>query len=88
MEKVASTLGLAASILLPLWNIPLILRIHQRKSAEDISMAWLFGVWGCILAMLPDCLLSEIFAYKIFGIANVIMFTILVAVVLWHRKKQ
>ena len=38
-------IGLVASVAMPLWNIPLIVKIIKRKSAEDISMAWLWGVW-------------------------------------------
>ena len=40
------TIALIASIVLPLWNIPLILKIIRRKSSRDVSMSWAVGVWA------------------------------------------
>jgi uncharacterized protein with PQ loop repeat len=44
-EKIA----LIAAIILPLWNIPLIVRIIRRRSSKDISRAWAVGVWLCFV---------------------------------------
>ena len=44
MEKMIETLGVIAGIALPLFNIPLILKIIKRKSSQDISLTWVIGV--------------------------------------------
>ncbi len=76
-----------AGALLPLFNIPLIMRIIKRKSADDISLVWLFGVWFCILLMSPVALTSQDFAFRAFGWMNVIFFTGVVFVtVKYHHK--
>ena len=73
---------------MPLWNIPLILRIVRRKSAEDISLAWLFGVWGCILGILPSSLMSADPVFKAFGLTNAVLFSVVVAVILRYRLSK
>ncbi len=64
-----------AGVILPLFNIPLIMRIIKRKSADDISLVWLFGVWICILLMSPAALMSQDFAFRSFGWTNLFFFT-------------
>jgi uncharacterized protein with PQ loop repeat len=83
MEKVA----FVAAIILPLWNIPLILRIIKRKSSQDISIYWLMGVWTCFLLMAPQGLRSQDPVWRIFNIMNLILFTAVVIVTLAYRKK-
>jgi uncharacterized protein with PQ loop repeat len=76
-----------AGILLPLFNIPLIIRIVKRKSADDISLVWVFGVWACILLMSPVALGSKDFAFRMFGWTNLFFFTGVVFVtVKYHHK--
>ena len=78
-----------AGAILPLFNIPLIMRIVHRKSADDISLVWLFGVWICILLMSPGALTSQDFAFRVFGWMNIIFFTGVVFVtVKYHHKFQ
>ena len=84
MEKVA----LIAAIILPLWNIPLIIRIIKRKSSDDISLHWALGVWVCFLLMAPDGLRSEDPVWRVFNIVNLIMFSLVVITVLAYRKKK
>jgi uncharacterized protein with PQ loop repeat len=81
-------LALIAGIILPLWNIPLIVRIIKRKSSEDISRAWLFGVWICLICMFPAAVTSSEIAWKVFSIINVILFTCVVIVVVSFYKKK
>ena len=78
--------GLIAGAVMPLWNIPLILRIGQRRSAADISLTWVFGVWGCILLMLPSALVSTDPAFRLFAIVNTFCFTGVVLQVLRYRR--
>ncbi len=68
-------LGLIASIALPLWNIPLIIRIIQRKSSRDVSLAWAIGVWVCIILMFPAGITSPDFVWRTYTVINTIFFT-------------
>ena len=82
------TLALIASVALPLWNIPLILRIIKRRSSDDISIWWAIGVWLCLLAILPSGLNSDYLVWKVFSIANLSLFSFVVFVTfLFHNKK-
>ena len=78
-------LGLIAALILPLWNIPLILKILRRKSSKDLSLWWTFGVWAALLLMLPSALVSDDFIFKVFNIANLLIFTVVVAIVVRYR---
>ncbi len=80
------TLGVIAAVILPLWNIPLILRIRRRKSSGDVSLLWALGVWVCLLVMLPSGLTSAEPAFKAFTIVNLILFTVVVLAVARYRK--
>jgi uncharacterized protein with PQ loop repeat len=80
------TMGLIAAIILPLWNIPLVIRIIKRKSSKDISLFWALGVWVCLLGMFPAGLVSNDIIWKTFNIINLILFTIVtVYVVIYHK---
>ena len=79
-------LGFFAAVLMPFWNIPLIIRLEQRKSAGDISLAWVLGVWACIVLMLPAGLQSPDPAYRAFCLVNSVFFTVVVIQVLRYRK--
>lgn len=78
-------IGLIAAVALPLWNIPLIIRIGQRKSSKDISLAWVLGVEGCLVAMLPSGIMSADPVFKTFTIVNFMLFSaVLIQVLKWH----
>jgi len=79
-------IALVAAIILPLWNIPLIIRIVKRRSSRDISIYWALGVWVCFLLMAPEAFRSEDPVWRTFNIVNLIMFTCVVIVVLVYRK--
>ena len=78
-------LGLIAAVILPLWNIPLIVRISRRKSSRDVSVWWAFGVFGCLLVMLPAGLASVDAVFRTFSLVNVILFSLVVIQVLRYR---
>lgn len=82
MEKLA----LVAAIVLPLWNIPLIVRVVKRRSSRDISIYWVLGVWTCFLLMAPEAFRSSDPIWRIFNIVNLIFFTAVVIVVLAYRN--
>ncbi|UCD55592.1 MAG: hypothetical protein JSV93_01995 [Candidatus Omnitrophota bacterium] len=82
MEKIA----FIAAIILPLWNIPLIVRVIKRKSSRDISIFWALGVWVCFLLMAPDAFRSPDPVWRVFNIMNLILFTTVTFVVLAYRK--
>ncbi|MFH1460005.1 MAG: hypothetical protein ABIG64_06500 [Candidatus Omnitrophota bacterium] len=88
METLVTKIGLIAAIILPLWNIPLIMRIVKRKSSQDISLYWVFGVWGCLLLMFPSGMISEDIVWKTFNISNLILFSMVVVTALIYRNPK
>ena len=80
------TLGLIAAVALPLWNIPLIVRIAQRQSSRDVSLWWVIGVWVCLVLMCPAGLRSPDRVFRAFTIINTVLFTaVVVQVVRYHH---
>jgi uncharacterized protein with PQ loop repeat len=78
-------IGMIAAIILPFWNIPLILRIQKRKSSKDISLLWVFGVWVCLFLMFPSAVVSKDIVFKTFSIVNIILFSAVVVQALRYR---
>jgi hypothetical protein len=78
-------LGILGAVVMPLWNIPLIIRIQQRRSSRDLSLPWALGIWGCLLLMLPSGLVSTDPVYRAFTIANIILFSVVLIQVLRFR---
>lgn len=78
-------IGVIAGVVLPLFNIPLILRLIRRKSAEDFSISWAVGVWACIVLMTPQALRSQDLAFRLFGIVNIVFFTAVTFLILKYR---
>ncbi|MFH1645846.1 MAG: hypothetical protein ABIB11_05430, partial [Candidatus Omnitrophota bacterium] len=81
-----NNVSLIAAIVLPMWNTPLIIRVIKRRSSNDISLWWAFGVWTCFMLMLPKGLVSNDIVFKAFTIANTILFTITVLVIIYFHK--
>mgnify|MGYP001580596495 FL=1 len=79
------TIGVAAGVIMPLWNLPLILKIERRKSSKDISLPWALGIFACLVLMLPAALVSPDVVFKSFAIANVASFSLVVVQVLRYR---
>jgi len=77
---------LAASIIMPLFNIPLVMKIWRRRSSSDISLTWTLGIWVSILLMTPAALVSTDPVFRIFGIMNIFLFSAVVFSVLRFRK--
>ena len=73
-------------IIMPLFNIPLILRIIRRRSSGDISLVWVIGVWSCVIAMLPSSLQSPDPVLLIFGIVNSLFFSAVFFTVLYFHR--
>ena len=86
--SIIQTIGLVASIIMPLWNIPLIVRIVKRKSSADISLSWVLGVWVCAVLMAPSGFTSTDIVWRSFNIVNLILFSGVVIAVLRYRKGQ
>ena len=87
LSSLFQVIGLVAAIVLPFWNIPLILKILKRKSSSDLSLAWVTGVEICILAMIPSAVLSPDRILRIYGVINAIFFTCVFAVVwIYHPR--
>jgi uncharacterized protein with PQ loop repeat len=87
MDRAVDTIGLIAAIVLPLWNIPMILRIERRKSSQDLSLWWVLGVWVCLLFMFPSGLRSSDMVFRAFTIVNIALFTGVVIQTLRYRSR-
>ncbi len=88
LQEWIEKIGILAGVVLPLFNIPLILRMVQRKSSQDISLSWAVGVWVCIILMTPQVLRSQDVAFRAFGIVNIIFFSAVVFFVLKYRTRR
>ena len=86
LDSFIKVIGVIAAVILPLFNVPLIQKIIQRKSSRDISLCWALGVWVCIILMAPSGFKSQDVVWKIFNYVNVVLFTLVVVVVLKYRK--
>ena len=80
------TIALIAAVVLPLWNIPLIVRVIKRRSSKDLSISWAVGVWVCFVLMAPEAMRSPDIVWRAFNIVNLVLFTGVTAVVLLYRK--
>ncbi len=78
-------LGLVAAVAMPMWNIPLIIKINKRKFSREISLTWALGVFGCILLMLPSALVSPDAIFRVFTILNTVLFGAVVIQVLRYH---
>ena len=74
-SSLISSVGVVAAAVLPLFNIPLIIRIVKRKSSEDISLSWAVGVWVCVLLMSPSGFTSQDIVWRTFSYTNLLLFT-------------
>jgi uncharacterized protein with PQ loop repeat len=80
--------GVVASVILPLFNIPLILKIRKTGSSKDYSLTWTFGIMGCTLLMFPSVLSTHDIVFKAFGIINLVTFsTVMFYILKYHRRK-
>lgn len=80
--------GLVAALTVPLWNVPLIVRIYRRKSSQDISLCWVLGVWVSFVLMFPSGLRSQDIVWKLFNIVNLIFFSFVALFVVIYRIKE
>lgn len=81
-------LGMVGAIVMPLWNIPLIMRIIKRRSSADISLWWALGVWACIILMVPAGVVSDDVVLKTFSIINLALFSCVVFIVLIYKERK
>jgi len=81
-------LALVASVMMPLWNIPLIVKIFRRKSSDDLSLSWVWGVWVCMLLMIPWALVTRELVLKVFSWVNFILFSGVLVVVMKYRRRD
>jgi hypothetical protein len=77
--------GMASAVLMPFFDIPLMIRVIQRKSSEDISLIWVFGIEFCILGMFPSTWVSTDPILRAFGLVNAILFTAAFVAVVWFH---
>jgi hypothetical protein len=80
------TIGFWAGIIMPLWDIPLIVRVVQRRSAQDISKSWIVGLWITSVLMTPSAFIASDKMAIGFNVVNVTMLTAVLIVVIKYRK--
>jgi uncharacterized protein with PQ loop repeat len=80
-------LALIASVIMPLWNIPLIVKIVRRRSSSDMSLFWAWGVWLCMLLMLPWAVQTGEVVLKVFSWVNFVLFSGVVCAVMKYRER-
>lgn len=83
---IMKSIGMVASLTLPLFNIPLIYKIKKTKSSKDLSLIWAIGVWFCIVLMLPAALISKDLIFKVFSSVNFIFFSMVLIYIIKYRK--
>lgn len=88
MSDWVEKIGVTSAVVMPLFNIPLILRILQRKSSADISLSWALGVWICILLMTPQAFRSNDTTFRAFGVVNLVFFSAVTFFVLKYRARR
>lgn len=71
--------------MLPFWNIPMIIRISRRKSSQDVSLWWAFGIMACLLLMLPAGWASPDAVFRVFTVMNALCFAAVVVQVMRYR---
>ena len=85
--QVMEYVPMVAAAALPLFDIPLIVRIVRRKSSADISISWIVGLWVCSVGMAPAAIISsEDLVWKTFNVVNVILLTGVLVAVIYYRK--
>ena len=87
LETMIKSIGMVASVALPLFNLPLILKIRRRGSSKDISLTWAVGVWACIVLMLPSAMVSTDAVFRVFSVVNSVLFSGVLIYVLRYRKE-
>jgi len=80
------TIGFWAAVILPLWDIPLMVRVIKRRSSQDISLGWILGLWASSVLMAPSAFVSADRTAIGFNIVNVIMLTAVLIVVFKYRR--
>lgn len=83
-----AVISLVAGIVLPFWNIPLIVRVVKRRSSKDISLWWGVGVWASLALMLPHGLMTEEIVLRWFTISNFTLFTITFIIILMYHNSR
>ena len=81
-------LGVASSIALPLFNIPLMLRMIQRRSSQDVSLIWVIGIFTCLAGMVPIGWQSTDPIFKIFTIINFVFFSGVAMTAVYFRVRR
>lgn len=86
MKDLTLYVAAVAGFMLPLFNIPLAIKIYRQKSAKSFSLIWAIGLQVCTFLMLPQVLVSPDLSYKIFGITNFLLFAVVFVLVMRYRK--
>jgi len=86
MKEWISLVGMISAVVLPLWNIPMIMKIIKRRSSNDISVSWVLGVWVCTLLMVPSGIISADPVWRTYSLINIVLFSGVVIVTLKYQN--
>ncbi len=86
MPDIVQKVGLVAAIVMPFFNIPLIVKIIKQKSSKDISLTWVLGVWICNVLIAPSGFTSVDIVWRTFNYVNIVLFTTVTIVVIKYHK--
>lgn len=86
MDTWIDKIGAISAVVLPLFNIPLIRKLIQTKSSKEYSLTWALGVWVCIVLMTPNALKSDDTTFRLFGIVNILFFSIVTFLIVKYRR--
>ena len=87
MDRWIEKIGVISAIILPFFNIPLILHLIRRKSSGDFSLSWALGVWACIALMTPQSLRSADPAFHSYGVLNLVFFSAVALLIIKYRRR-
>ena len=88
MENWVQKIGTISAVALPLFNIPLILKLLKCKRSDNYSITWAVGVWACIVLMTPQALHSTDMTFRVFGIMNILFFSVVAFLIVKYRRNH
>lgn len=88
MDGLIEKVAIISGMVLPLFNLPLVLKIRKTKSAKDFSLSWVIGVWTCMVFMLPQALRSPDPVFRAYGVMNLLFFSLVLLAVFKYRISE
>ncbi len=81
-------LGTASSMVVPLFHIPLILKLYKKKSSQEWSVISVCGFWISTLGIQPWAMMTSDKALTILNSLSLLFISVEVVLVLRYRMKR